>query len=683
MVEQIVALSVDKIQTFLTEVIHSHVQEKQTEDATLKGIRNSSYQISNGFFKSIQDTFPESDKDVLLECSGVYIFRCTLSEEELEKRLNALFSDYYRESQGQKLIRWVHFSSEGLSNIAAINEAKKRLKQTKNWNEIVRKNQDLLFSFCQVPKEDNQSYFYRNQETFPAFAEDINSLYGRKDGEKEDDVNEGKKRFRIAVLKADLDKMGAMFKGIKDYQDYRNISQILNEMISLTGLHQAAAECAPKGKNGWLFPLYIAGDDIFFAVALEDLIDGINVCRQIMQTVNDKINSTGNPTKLAMSIGVEITFNREPIRYYMEMVEIQLKNAKSQTVPKALEPFFIMKLSVGNLTFFNIDYGMIKETREALKCSEGGKRGCRCENCSMKLEIKRQLQNVPIWNFFLNDVNVLNYIRSSKSGCSEQLGKPNFFYTLLEDITEEAIRNNPVKYINHILYHLMPAHLEDAEQRVSKLEQILNSNIIKQLYQKDSHGLKLVVNRNTMQRFETYLRLMIFFCDARFRISNQDEWETYEKKYQQDKKEISSYLFKQPAKHLYENCLIGKNKQLTDVFVKIDKIPKSHKEGYRRLMIEKSMFFRLRDVDSMPIEKAAEIIELRNPSTQEELQKINLWNEKRIKEGKHPNRLYFDKKSFIKIAKKDNVWSPDFIDSLMLFYQYHEMVMISQKKDRE
>ncbi len=71
MVEQIVALSVDKIQTFLTEVIHSHVQEKQTEDATLKGIRNSSYQISNGFFKSIQDTFPESDKDVLLECSGV------------------------------------------------------------------------------------------------------------------------------------------------------------------------------------------------------------------------------------------------------------------------------------------------------------------------------------------------------------------------------------------------------------------------------------------------------------------------------------------------------------------------------------------------------------------------------------------------------------------------------------
>ena len=41
MKKQVVALSVEKVQTFLTEVIRSHVQEKQTEDATLKGIVNS------------------------------------------------------------------------------------------------------------------------------------------------------------------------------------------------------------------------------------------------------------------------------------------------------------------------------------------------------------------------------------------------------------------------------------------------------------------------------------------------------------------------------------------------------------------------------------------------------------------------------------------------------------------
>ena len=43
----IAALSVDKVQTFLTEVIHSHTQEKESEEATLKSIINSSDQISD------------------------------------------------------------------------------------------------------------------------------------------------------------------------------------------------------------------------------------------------------------------------------------------------------------------------------------------------------------------------------------------------------------------------------------------------------------------------------------------------------------------------------------------------------------------------------------------------------------------------------------------------------------
>ena len=70
MKEQIVAVTVDKIQTFLTQAVHSHVQEKQTEDATLKEIRDASYQISNGFFEEIQKIFPETNNEFLLACSG-------------------------------------------------------------------------------------------------------------------------------------------------------------------------------------------------------------------------------------------------------------------------------------------------------------------------------------------------------------------------------------------------------------------------------------------------------------------------------------------------------------------------------------------------------------------------------------------------------------------------------------
>ena len=60
---QIVALSVDKVQTFLTEIIHSHIQEKQTEEDTLQGIINASDQISKNFFDLLQKAFPEKKEE--------------------------------------------------------------------------------------------------------------------------------------------------------------------------------------------------------------------------------------------------------------------------------------------------------------------------------------------------------------------------------------------------------------------------------------------------------------------------------------------------------------------------------------------------------------------------------------------------------------------------------------------
>lgn len=671
MKERIVAVSVDKIQTFLTEVIHSHVQESQKEEATLRRIMNSSYQISNGFYRSIQDAFPEAKDDLLMECSGVYIFSCSLSEAELDKRLNALFSAYYRESRGQKLIRWVYFSSYGLDNIQAIQEAKKRLKEPKHWNKIVENNQELLFSFCQVQEViDNNRNNSRYEEEYPLFAKDINALC-----KNEDD----KKRFRIAVLKADLDGMGAMFKQIHEYKDYKNISGILNEEISLDGLHRAANCVFPQGSSGRLFPFYIAGDDIFFAVAIEDLARGVHVCGEIMNTVKKKIKESGSEEKLAISMGVEITYNKEPIRYYMDMVEAQLKNAKSSRTPNVLRDFSAMKISIGNLTFFAIDYKKIKEKKKDLTCK---KRKCKCQKCRERAELNRQLQNVPIWEYFLSDVKLLGYIRCRESGCSGLLGNASFFYTLLEDITEETTRDNPVKYINHVLYHLLPKYFEDSNQKLRKLELLLNSRIIRQLYQKkEGNSEKIVLDKDTKLQFETYLRLMLFFCDARFRVSDQDEWETYERKY--DKKEIYRNLFSRPREYLFDICLSRTNAELTNIFVNKVKDDKKHKKGYQRLTLEKSMFFRMRDIESIPVDKAAEMIEFRNPSTIEALQEITESNQRRREKGKLPNRLYFDKKRFCEIAEKTKVWDSDFIDSLMLFYQYNELVMKFKKMDFE
>lgn len=629
MKEQVVALAVEKVQTFLTEVIRSHVQEKQTEDATLKGIVNSSNQISKDFFESIEKQFSDVEKKILLQCSGVYIFKCNLPEKELENRLNELFREYYIASQGQKLLHWHYFSSEDFDDLELIKKAKAALKQTKNWRYIIEKNQELLFQCNQVLETKEKVY---EKKFSDVFSEDINALGIEKNTEG--------KRFRIAVIKADLDGMGEMFKNIKDYNTYKKVSKILNGHVSLEGLSEAASN--NNKKKGWLFPFYIAGDDIFFAVAVEDLISGINVCKKLMQTINEKLQTSGISILLSLSIGVTITFNKEPIRYYMQMAEKQLKTAKK--FPKKFKGSSVMKISIGDLVFISAD----KEKEEL-----------------------SQKQLFPSWEEFLADLRLLNEIRDDKGRCSEVLGKTNYFYTLLEDISNEAVRENNVIYINHILYHLLPDYLESSDKKLREMEMRLNYNLINQLYDEN----KELNIKERKQHFEKYLRLMILFSDVRFSIFKKKR----KKEWKQNEEQLYKLLFKKPRTYLYKECLKGQDSRLTEIFVKEASLEKSRKKGYRYLLLETSMFYRLRNVESIPVEKAANMIELRNSFTEKEIQQAN---NIRIEKKKLPRRLHFKKEKFIKIAKRGN-WTPEFVDSLMLFYRYNELVMESSRLEKE
>lgn len=644
MSEQIVALSADKVQTFLMEVVHSHVQEKQTEDATLKNIIYSSEQISEGFFESIQEQFADIEKQVLLKCSGVFIFRCNLPEDELENRLNALFKSYYLESEGQKLLRWNYFPAKKMDNLKAIQTAKRNLKSVENWNRMIEKNREVLFSFAPVQEKKNAKYIEREQKEFRAFSRDINALAFRKREE-----NSKTNRFRIAVIKADLDGMGEMFKHIQTFEEYKTISQILNEQISLKGFHEAALQYESDRNRrwkSWIFPFYIAGDDIFFAVAVENLISGINVCRTLMEKVNQKIKENGIETHLSLSIGVEITFNSEPIRYYMEMVEAQLKNAKSTEIPPKFEQSCMMKISIGNLTF---------------------------------LDIKERTGNDNIphsWKEFLGDLQTLNDIRKNTE-YGELLGRAHFFYTLLEDITHVEVQENDERYINHVLYHILPRYFEASDKKLKDLEYSLNYNLIKQLYGED--GKEIVVCRETKERLEKYLRLMLLFSDVRFRIFREE----YQYRKPIKKREKYQSVFEKIRKYLYENCLKMKAPKLTDIFAREVINEKSNKKGYCCLKLETSMFYRLRDLEKIPVRKAANMIELRNPSTEEERQKIEDVNKKREQAKKLPGRLFFEKDRFLEVADQEKQWTQDFIDSLMLFYQYHELTIKSSCKNQK
>lgn len=654
--KQIVALSIDKVQTFLTEAIHAHVQEKQTEEATLRQIMNASREISIDFQNTVKEAF--SIEEELLSCSGVYVFSSLLPPKEINDIFNKLFLKYYQESQGQKWLRCVSFPKGNYNEIQAIQEAKKRLKQSDCLNARIKENRDVLFSFCKVNgKDDRQEKKY---ESYPMFAKNINALFSEDEADNEN-------RFRIAVIKADLDGMGNMFKAIQDYDTYQEISRILNEKVSLDGLHEMAKAYGPKDRTGWLFPFYIAGDDIFFAVSAANLIKGLHLCQEIRGSINGELKKKNLQKLLSISIGVEITFNREPIRYYMDMVERQLKCAKEGKVPDSLNPFVMAKISIGGQAFLDIDYNAVKKYKGSLKKTERG-------------VINEELRAVPIWDFFLNDVYRLNAIRADEK-YSELLGTSGFFYTLLDRLSDEAVQRDDAKYISSVLYHLLPKYLSSSDQRLRNLEVILNGRILSQLMYKKSHeGMHLDLNKESKLRLETYLRLMLLFSDKRFRLNS--DLKSKLRYTAKDLDDARKYLFSKSADYLYEKVL-SSHKPLRNLFIKkVEYKTENGKSiwGFQRLQLEKSMFVRMRDTSKVCAEKAANMIAMKNPDDKEIIDELN---EGRRSDKKIPYHLYFDKQQFLKQAKRKDAWNSDFIDSLMLFYQCIELAIRFKATSKE
>lgn len=662
MTKQVVALSVDKVQAFLTEVIHAHVQEKQKEEDTLKSIVKSSHSISRDFHNDIKQKFSE-DVDELLACSGVYIFTTELPDEEIKSKCNALFCDYYLASQGQRTLRYVSFPLENMDKLGAIRRAKGLLKSSDCTRDIIAKNQAMLFTFQETVIEkvkDETEQVNEDKISYPSFAEHINKLF-RPMTARESNEN----RFRIAVIKADLDGMGAMFQNIKTYESYKAISDTLYKVVCLEGLHIAAESVLPD-QQGWLMPFYIAGDDIFFAVAVCDLTYGIEVCRKILDRINTAIEEKVSKP-LTMSIGVEITFNRQPVRYYMERVEEELMCAKRtkvltgneaqtepnmQLIPDILKSYVRMKISIYGSTF--LDLG---------------------QQCNLKREIKKAMRYTPIWNYFMSDVKFLQGVQLQRQGCDEYVGTPGFFYTLLEKLENPAIRDNERMYVNSVLYHLFPRSLGDLKRREDEL--ILKEKIIHQLYTLENEQIEW--NEVTKHRLEAYLRLMLLFSDARFIQSpakEQPQTDAQKSKNKDWTIAVRKYLIKGPAKYLNASLMASNAKELYKYFACEDNytIKKDKRDidvpYLKRLYIKKSMFIKLRNTERVSVIQAAEMIAMQNGASFEE---VKAFNDERSESQKAPYKLFFDKEKFVDEGLKGKGWTSDFIDSVMLLYAYNEL----------
>lgn len=660
---QIVALSIDKVQTFLTETIHAHVQERQTEEATLKNIVNASKDIADNFFTAIKEKFPTiTTDDVLLACSGVYIFECALDTHVIEAKLNELFLEYYAASQGQKMLKGINFPKKSKTKIEAIQVAKKQLKQSKCMNTIIEANQDTLFSFCKV----NEVKSCANKvEELPHFAQELNALYIKNETDNEN-------RFRIAVIKADLDGMGDMFKNIDtDYEKYQCISNILYENISLHYLHACCKIVKPEENVApWLFPFYIAGDDIFFAVSVFNLLDGIRVCQTLLSGVNHKITEglsnihKSFESKLSISIGVSITFNREPIRYYMQMVENELSTAKKANKLTHLKPFSRGKISIFHDVFYDVNYQDAKEYKAS--------------KCANKKGIKNELDTENIWEFFLHDISHVSNLKKS----DKPIGTTNFFYTLLERLLKLDTRHpheihhdtDCLTYLNSVLYHLLPSNTENG---FSHNEMLLYSGMIKQLmcYDDDKNkGMFIKINHDTIHRLEKYLRLLLLFSDPRFTLQDAaiKKEKTDQDAYTPELDTARKYLFVKTIDYMHKQlCYIDES--LMKIFINKYKDDKIKAPIYQHLRIDKSMFIKLRNTKRIPRCKAADMLALQNTKHEEKDIAETTPDKDTIKTS--VPRLYFDSAKFLQIANKEN-WTSTYIDSIMLVYEYRKLSAI-------
>ncbi|WP_322905506.1 Cas10/Cmr2 second palm domain-containing protein [Paenibacillus sp. SGZ-1009] len=704
MMEQyVVAISIDKVQSFLYYVLQASEQEKQSNSGTLKTIIGSSRLISEDFYEEIgvegeQGSFASHIDMELLKCSGMCIFVTSLSEKELTAKLDELFETYYLKLNGQLLLKYTFFTlsevavNGEIDRLQAIKKGKKQLKEKSCLNGIIDRNKDLLFKFHSIKKKVTEKQNVKVQAvTFNAFTENINALYSEQEATNDN-------HFRIAVIKADLDGMGDMLSQLQTYDEYHQISTILSKYICIEYLHQKVIEFVEKDASFRMYPLYIAGDDIFIAVPVSKLMDGVNVCRAILNDINYELAafSQKHPISippLSMSVGIEFTFNREPIRYYYNRVQQQLdvaKKAEKIANQDWVDNLTCTKISMNNYVFYDYKFDAKEADTATVRTENSKKYKGKSDSKILKMlqDFKDANEDKSQWHHFVSQVKRI------QQAMHEGFAAHHFFYTLLEKLAHDDIRNNSdirtrnIRYSNAFLYHVIPQYQNSHNKLLRELELLILESLVQQVIVKNSRQQgELSFTSNRQNKLENYVRLLLLFADSRFDMMKNTTIKQDQQKEEEQRNRVRRTIFNKTLRFLYEyNLGKRKNDTFRDIFVKFTKYTTSNDdqtvsrggsssgsnevEVYRVLPLSTSLLHRLKTITDK--RKVANLIEATNPQSKEEVEELE---KDRQEQHKAPPKLYFNKAEFLKLAESQNNWNNDYIDSLLIFYQLREQLI--------
>lgn len=676
--DYLVAVALDKVQTFLYYCIDSSLQEQQTEEDTLKSVMEASNEI--------RIIFPEMVKEILgfkgeplLTISGKIIFIIEgIEEEEVIKKLKQLYETYYYTYQGKVKIKYCYTSTSEIdkNTVKSIKKYSKKLKSQDTTNKVIEDNQDILFKLpdrrkCEEVKEKyktgkdkimeeyNKSFIWTNSGKLVRGLDDLVNKEQKNTGET----------GKIAFIKADINNMGLVMEELCD-SCYLKISQALNEKITIDNLKNSLETEQIK-----ICPFYAAGDDIFFATSINYIFKSVQVLKRILKELNDELENEGcKKVQLSISIGIEINNSDLPLRYYYDSVEHQLKKAKDAA--KETEKKIQASICINDVVFF----------------SYAEDQGTKAEK---KIKTTDSKMTDSSWRKFGDQVFMLKAIGNMKQYDKglEKIASRTFLFNLLESIENPEVKKDDIKYLTAVLHHLTPEYLTyPCVNKEKCLMDLIAKTVLVNLLRE---GKTINLSEEKKKQFEAKIRLFLLFTDKRYgnsEANSEKEYHDVKGEYNRKKqtgkydfKKVKSNLLNIPLEYLYKVWMEAGNKDRKDfnrIFIERKterKIEKKRENGieketkyeisyFVKLRIGVSAIYRMKNIyenkdDGKKFNKISAILD--NFSIKEE-------GEEGQNEQKEKKRHYyknFETGKFNLLVNKHYLNS-DFFDTLLVLYQF-------------
>ena len=623
----IVVIAIEKVQKY----IFQKIDQSQTDEKTLKNIILSSSYVATDILEEIENKF-ELEKDIpmgegnkILWISGKVVFCSNLSKKELQNRLKELYQKIYTDYEGNIFLNYAVFPMNKMDKIAILKKADQLLKANETKAQVIKDNSELLFRFKELETEMGNKEFENIESKDDIFLTNMDDLVVL-DEKHETDSSDGK----IAIVKADINNLGKIMKEISNYEEYLQLSKLLADKISLNNFKEKVVN--NEILKNKIVPFYIAGDDIFYAIRIDALFDSIRILHEMVEEINQIMKEKQNEeniVELSVAVGVVFVNNHQPIRYYRQLVEEELSEAKkNMKTEKAFNSvvgiciasnfFYIYK---ENLGFGENDgfYRFYKEIRDLQKMMNEG-----------------VFTRTALHNFLI-------YLETEKDEKKQMLHALYFLKPNLQTGEISNIKENAELYFK---YYWLSHLLEKKKEKQGQSERYFELEKIR----------KILIPK---------LKLALLFLKEQYSFPKED----WNYQYIISSKEISkkdqerrmrSIMFHKPINYILK--ISGKD-SIEKIFFKKELLNGKNIVLYKSAGFDSSIFFRAKRL--MEIKKSKQVITIfskYNSSKNSEIQETNV------------HRLSFNEAKFIE--KFNKISGTEWLDHLILLHQYNQQRII-------